>query len=235
MLVGECLNMKKIKFTNNSNIRLGFEIECCITSGNFSQFKREVKYVDNSIIVGNDGSIDVEDDFDRPVELRTTPLPPEKAMENLQKLFELVNEYGYTNWSCGFHVNISSKSKRDMKKFNPISFFSNPILNNITFKFRRGNNDFCQPLPVVSPSKMSKLKLIENMGRLTECIQDKYYCGNMVNWQGGTRKSSRVEIRGIGNKDYTKKYSTIYNYINKINKLFSLCCKSEFKIPVFKV
>ena len=229
----------KVNFTNKSDVRLGFEVECIITTNkNFdgdarktvkwNEFKKAIRALERDVQIGYDGSIECNWK-DAPVELRTPPLAPKDAMTLLADVFDIVNEFGHTNSSCGFHVNISSSHKAKMKNFNPIPFLSSKLWSEILKKFNRGNNEFCRP--IIGSDKISKMTMAR---RLIQNSNEKYRCVNLSNFGNGTAKRSRVEIRGFGNKDYSKKYEIISEFVKRIERLFRLSCGafSEMKTPI---
>ena len=168
--------MKKVVFTNNSDIRLGFEVECRIRTINstFEQFCKEIYGLKQGINVGTDGSITGCGYSYRSTELRTKPLPPKAAMEVLEAVFRIVNKYGNTNTSCGLHVNISSADKLKMKNFDPIPFLSSKLWNQILRTFGRESNKYCQTVFRASHKNFpSKVHLFKSMGNT---VDDKYRC-----------------------------------------------------------
>jgi len=230
----------KVKFTNN-DIRLGFEIECVVLdtkardafgyakpTGKWNTFKKAIYDLKSRVGISDDGSINCRS-IDTSVELRTPPLPPKDAMKLLENIFNIVNKYGLTNNSCGFHVNISSAHKMKMRRFNPIPFLSSKLWNEILKEFNRGNNEFCRPI-ITKSRKLAKVSIINN---LMDRSEEKYRCVNLRHFGNGMRKGSRVEVRGFGNKDYSKKLETIAEYIKRIERLFKLSYGvfSEVKTP----
>ena len=81
--------MKKIpRFTDKTNIRLGFEVECFVKERHSEEFTEEVKSIHRNIIFDNDGSVDPPMDGDyESYELQTPVLPPGTAMKVLEKIF----------------------------------------------------------------------------------------------------------------------------------------------------
>ena len=227
--------MKKLIFTNKSDVRLGFEIECLIRGSedsyslsyqNYNNFKNAIRALKKNVQLGYDGSIVGRG---TPVEIRTMPLPPKDSIILLKELFDIVNKYGITNRSCGFHVNISSVRKTKMKNFNPIPFLSSKLWNEILNKFGRTGNGYCKPLLRTPIRSMSKVRLLS---KFTDAFEEKYSCVNLIHFNNGDDKSSRVEVRGFGNVDYSKKFDSIASYIKRIEKLFNFSCESR---PLFRV
>lgn len=218
--------MKKQKFTDKTDIRLGFEIECVITTrdGKWRHFREKIKNLKVGITIGNDVSIRVGrvDDWDiyNTVEIRTNPMPPKTAMTVLKSIFDIVNKYGYTNSSCGLHVNISSKHKTKMLNFNPIPFLSSNLWNDILKEFKRSGNMYCRPI-IHHSSKISKVNILRQMH---DSVNNKYKCVTLRNFGNGTDRNSRIEIRGFGNRNYTQKFDSISNFVKRIEKLFKYSC-----------
>jgi hypothetical protein len=217
-------------FSNKSDVRLGFEVECCIRTQGITKFYKAIKALGMGVQTGSDGSINTTMNT-RPIEIRTAPLPPGDAMECLRKVFDIVNEYGFTNPSCGLHVNISSVKQTKMRSFNPLPFLSSRIWNQILTKFKRGNNGYCRT-HLRTRGRPSKVTILKH---LTQSMDDKYRCVTFCNWGTGKTKSSRIEVRGFGNRHYTKKYQTISTFVKRIVKLFNLSCNNRPIAPTFNV
>ena len=224
-VIGVLWDMKKAIFTNNSDIRLGFEIECIIKSGNRVKLRRAINSLKKGITIGSDGSLETDNWDDSTAEIRTLPLRPRDAMITLKSVFDIVNKYGGTNRTCGFHVNISSSNKRKMKNFDPLPFLSSSLWREILRRFNRTNNEFCQPtLCGFKHRTLSKVEVFRKLSQ-EDVFYEKYNCVNFSNFGSGTSKSSRIEIRGFGNRDYSKKFDTISAYVKKIETLFSSSCQ----------
>jgi len=218
----------KPSFTDKSDIRLGFEVECVIYGDAYQQFCSAIHRLRSRTEIGSDGSIRWQAHnrngvAARGVELRTPPLPPKQSMELLERVFNIVNRYGLTNKSCGFHVNISSKNKTKMKRFNPFTFLHSKIWRQILSTFKRRRNGYCSDVKSFDARKTSKVEYISNC---SSSLFDKYKCVNLNNWNG-INATSRVEIRGFGNKDYTKKIDVIAPFVKRIEKLFDFSCSND--------
>ena len=232
---------KKFRFTDKTNIRLGFEVECFVKERHSETFTKEIKSIYKNIIFDNDGSIDPPMDGKyETYELQTPVLPPGTAMKVLEKIFAVLHKYGGTNSSCGLHVNISSNDKKRMKRFNPLPFITNPIWTRLLRDFRRTRNDYCLP---VYDYKRSPMDVFSSGGWAEDdCGNyngagsgwDKDSCINLSNWGSGTYADSRLEIRGLGNARYHRRFHVVSKYVKKIITLFVLCCDraplSPFKV-----
>ena len=58
-------------------------------------------------------------------------------------------------------------------------------------------------------------------------VDDKYRCVTLCHFGNTINKSSRIEIRRFGNKDYTKRFITISVFVKRIEKLFNLSCGED--------
>jgi hypothetical protein len=213
--------MKKIIWTNNTDVRLGFEVECIVRHGSFhTQFNEAMRPLRSKLSIGSDGSIQCGN-YEHPLEIRTKPLPPKEALELLKTIFDNVNKFGFTNASCGLHVNISSARRAKMRNFNPLPFLSSSLWNEILRKFNRRGNTYCKPILRLNSSRVSKVHAFKSFGNV---INDKYRCVNLCNFGNGMSKSSRVEIRGFGNANYTQKFPNIEQFVKRIERLFKLSC-----------
>jgi hypothetical protein len=225
--------MKPIVFTNDTDIRLGFEVECIIRSTsnngnwcvntNWTKFCQKIRDLKKGITIGDDCSLN-RGGFGsnaRTAEVRTKPLPPKDAMGVLKAIFDCVNKHGATNSSCGLHVNISSTQTNKMLSFNPIPFLSSKLWGEILKEFNRTNNGFCRINVRNDTPQVCKVRMFKQM---SNAFEDKCRCVNLCRFGNGTNKSSRVEIRGFGNKNYTKKFDTVAEFVKRIETLFTLSC-----------
>jgi hypothetical protein len=224
--------------TDNSNIRLGYEVECYVKDRHVGDFEKAIKRIHNENIISDDGSIEPPERADYTefctYEIPTAVLPPRSAIQNLKAIFALLQEWGGTNETCGFHLNISSTDKSRMKRFNPIPFISSPLWNRLLRDFNRADCDYCLPVWDHTMSPM------DQFNRLREEIGEDYDYGygegglgslygkdsvvNLANWANGTRANSRIEIRGMGGNKYHYRLPLITEYTRRIMKLFMLCC-----------
>ena len=235
---------KAVRFTDGTNIRLGFEVECYVKSKHAKTFESLVFAEHSGVVFDDDGSIEPpwdreyenEDDGGyKTFELQTPVLPPGSALRLLDKIFYYLRKYGGTNESCGLHVNISSTNKKRMKRFNPLPFIVNPMWEKLLKDFGREDNDYCLPICRLEKNK-SPMALVESgflNGDGDYCGSgfDKDSCINMSHWYGGERLDSRIEIRGPGGDKYHRRFRVVSHYVKKIIKLFVLCCD---KAPLVK-
>lgn len=231
---------KRVFFTNDTDIRLGFEVECVIRgnrggnwpSPNWTKFCKEIYDLKKNVVIGDDCSIN-RGSFGsnaRTAEVRTAPLPPKNAMRVLKAIFNCVNKYGATNSSCGLHVNISSIQREKMLRFNPLPFLSSRLWDELLKTFKRTGNQYCR-INVNKPTpKTCKVHMFQQMAN---AFEDKCYCVNLCRFGNGLNKSSRVEVRGFGNKNYTKRFITVARFVKRIETLFILSCDDD--VPLTKI
>jgi hypothetical protein len=218
-------------FSDDSSIRLGFEVECYIKAKSFGQCKSIFRRM--NVDVGTDGSIEPPDQIEEDgndifsrvyvkfttTELRTKPLPPKEAMSTLKTIFAIINRHGGTNDTCGLHVNISSADKKEMRNFYPVPFFASKIWSEILEDFDRSDNEYCQSF------KFERNNGFDSIKQKIELIQsEKFLSANMNNWGCGENKTSRIEIRAFGNENYHKRFNDIAGYVKRIIKLFEYSC-----------
>lgn len=217
---------KQFKHLNSKEFLLGFEVECV-----FKLNKKEDEYailkdlhkICSKIEVDDDGSIEPDDyENEHSAEIKTPPLHGAEAFELLNVVFKYVSEIGYTNSTCGLHLNFSPLSEKIYKSFNPFPFVLNPIWRTILKDFKRNNNSFCE-----IPSAKTHLELYRGlMGYYENMPYGKGACVNLDSYGNRKYKDSRVEIRGFGNKGYHKKISKIRNYSEKILDIYLKSCNS---------
>lgn len=201
------------------NSILGFEVECIVQDKFFDTFCHKVKKLNPKIKIGEDCSIEPEE-YEETCEIKTPPLPFRKSVSILRKIFALLDKYGRTNYSCGFHVNLSYKGWHDKPlKFKLKKFLNNKIWDSILVKYDRDNNDYCN-----THNKIQKdIIHITNDADLKEEMEDlpfdKYYNVSLRNLE---RKDiyKRIEIRGFGNINYHRRLKELQSQIKQIIKLF---------------
>jgi len=185
------IDLSKHNHILKNSFKIGFEVECCIFKGKSNAFLRKIKDLNKKITIGSDGSLKPNkigeqicpldgvtkiDVFDDSFELGTPPLPSEQAFILLEQIFELIKIYGYTNKSCGFHVNVSPVFHGDYKKINPFYLANKPLWKEIKRKFKRGNNRFCKDVvlkPSIKRNPASFLKYLKE-GRFYNYNEYKY-------------------------------------------------------------
>jgi hypothetical protein len=149
----------------NGRWQMGCEVECCIKRAQNRSFEKQLKSLHKGIEFEYDGSLrpigwshdnhnselyynrgDIRNDapFDQGHELLTPVLPVKDASLLLIEIFRLIEKDGYTNKSCGLHVNFSPINKSDYGKINPFYLVSQPIWNEIREVFGRMKNKYCK-------------------------------------------------------------------------------------------
>jgi hypothetical protein len=223
---------KPIKNILNSNeFLLGFEVEFIWNADKIDQEDLEDLFyrIHRDIICDEDGSIepDYNDDNDEcTMELQTPPLPPAQAFDVLNKVFAIVNKYGYTNDSCGFHLNFSPKSTKLFNSIDPFKFTKLSLWKTIKKEFGREHNEYCMDVWADNPNP-SKLELFKGL-----IDEDSLYLNrgkdadvNFDNYFTPKDDESRVEIRAFGGVNYHKKFKAIKKYARQILNNYVKCCE----------
>jgi len=211
------------------DIRFGFEVECVISGEKWESFVKRIIKLEQSadcrIQISDDGSIRRELEgrpasYYMSVELKISPLLTTPSMKLLKRVFAIVRRYGGTNETCGLHVNVSSSNRKKMCNFDPIKFAQNSLWNDILRTFQRTANSYCKSTVIDKPaSKMQFYKSLSNS------FLDRYSNINYTNFPGDTiNDRTRVEIRGLGNKNYEQKYDVIAPIVRQIKKVFNTAC-----------
>lgn len=145
--------MKEKQFQNilKGRFNAGFEIEACIFNQdrqNANEFCRAVRRLNGKhgqIHIGTDRSIKpLRGDWT--CESRTPVMRVNASLGLLQRLFDLVAEYGYTNKSCGFHANLSPVNAKEVDLINPFWLAEQSLWAEIRKAFGRDKNKYCQDI-----------------------------------------------------------------------------------------
>ena len=226
---------------HKKEILIGFEVECILIETPrilIDTIKEKIKSLHRGMDIGGDGSIEWDDsdfngveDYNEEtdtykktgygVEVRTPPLPANEAVKLLKRLFKIVAKYGFTNDSCGLHLNFSCRNQKKRILFNPILFAAHPIWEEIGKAFNREDNDFClNHAENYSFNKVSDL--YENGESLIEDCRDKYSAVNLGYLSDDN--TGRIEIRIMGGEDYHKKFKTVESFSDRILNLYHKVC-----------
>lgn len=220
------LENPELQLIRGKDFLLAFEVEFVYNAELIDAVKmqRKLSRMQRGTIVGRDGSINMSHRFrlEATAEIKTPPLPPFEALRLLKKVFDFVKQYGYTNSSCGLHLNFSPVSDELYYSLNPFTFTAEPIWEEITKEFRREGNNYCRQVWNTKPKN-----LLEIWSRMV--YNRDVSCGhyNVVNLEhyGTTRGiTSRIEIRGFGNREYHKRFNRIVDYSERIFKVFLKNC-----------
>jgi len=233
------------RFTDDSDIRLGFEVECYVRGHKWAEFERIIRAM--GVQIGDDGSIEppycdgwVTYDYEpyNTAELRTRPLPPRSAMSLLKEVLHSLHGRGGTNDSCGLHVNISSTNKTKMRRFRIKRFVSSRLWQQMLRRFKREDNDYCMPL--FDGDRPPTKRELQNgddyvLDQAIAKVHDKYACVNTCHFGNGESRESRIEIRAMGNLRYHCRYRLIAYFVGEIIKQFEWACRANPKPKVKKI
>ncbi len=223
---------------------IGFEVEMIFDANKISpnKLKEALTKIHNRITWENDGSIDpdgrMDDNYDyddenyddyadeKTLEIQTPPLYPHQSFNVLKEVFALVKKYGYTNETCGFHLNISPTNEKLYKSLNPFKFTLNNLWEKIKEDFGRLDNDYCNSVfPELDSPDLQKLflTLVRSEGNMN-VFHWKDADVNFEHYDNRNKAARRIEIRAFGGEGYHKKMGLIRGYAEKIMKTFIKSC-----------
>ena len=134
------------------------------------------------------------------VEIVTKPINSKEALDVLQQLFDLLDDYGMiTNDSCGLHVNISTNktSNKNTDLFKLMIFLGEDYLLKM---FNRENNLYTQNMKKeLLDAEFNKASHAEMNNVIMQRISEfgKYYSFNSIKLT-----QNYIEFRVAGGKDY---------------------------------
>lgn len=232
---------KDIKLLRKNQFLFGFEVECIFISKKITKtvLAQKLKAIHNKIILADDGSITFREDGEFSAEIKTPPLKAYESFRVLKQVLSLVEQYGRTNRSCGFHVNFSPISDKLYYSINPFALTQDRLWNQIKKTFNRESNSYCSAVNL--PKSFKKPITIFDIWQASQRYVDAYdtsrievqhyHVCNMSNYHKQKHKSSRIEIRAFGGSGYHKKFSEITFYCEKIIKtFFKHCAKDKVKL-----
>lgn len=166
----------------------------------FKQYHSEFKLDDNNW--------KLEPDWSAPncAELITSPLSYSEARIYLTKIYNIIQEIGYTTERTGLHINISfDTSFANIESINPVKLALNIDESKIYELFpERENNIYCKSIKNIIPykeydfSSASSMLMSSSLGLHSK--MSKYYGVNFTCLNQG-----RLEFRYIGGEDYEYK------------------------------
>lgn len=221
------LGDKSLKLIHRHDFLLAFEVEIVYNAEVFTSneaLEAELKKIHNGIGVGRDGSIRFSRKFRREAtaEIRTAPLVPMEALKVLGQVFDFINKFGYTNKSCGLHLNFSPTTRQLYYSLNPFTFTADDVWEDIRKEFKREDNEYCRKVWHFKPKNLVEIwSAVVYNGSITS---GHYSVVNMQHYSAIRTPTSRIEIRGFGNIGYHKRYKKIVFYTERIFKVFLKNC-----------
>lgn len=163
-----------------------------------------------------------------PIEIKTLPKRPSKALDLLETLFIFIKNNGYTNHTCGLHLNISC-SKKNTPNIHPVYLSKSPLWKDIKKKFKRDSNLYCGDVPLAYVPK-DKQSYIDSFNR--HMIGKNHYdVISFKSWNFSQKlKHSRIEIRAMGNINYEKKFPLVKEYT--IKSMDEFLASMKYKDPI---
>lgn len=141
----------------------------------------------------------------------TTPVwsTVDEAIENIRNVLIFISNNGYTNKTCGLHLNIgfTDKSKIDLYKF--INDYGE---ENITKIFDRENSEHCKSLKPIIQKYLSEGN--DDPSFVNDKIHDKSFSKyHTIRFKN---EGSYYEFRNLGGKNYEYKFSDIEKTLENI-------------------
>jgi hypothetical protein len=149
-------------------------------------------------------------------ELRTIPVCGTKARKTLKDAFFILKHFNaQTSRYCGLHINVSCKRKALHNNLDPIKLHKTLDPQKLARLFNREKSRYCK-----SPKNTKPWTVFEFCSKsLHSCF--KHHGINFSNYERRALKTSRIEFRFPGGKDYHNKENLSYRTLSKILK--SLC------------
>lgn len=227
------------KYTNiHSRLwKIGFEIEFLLKSDyNYNFIQEKLFEITRNLEIGDDGSLhpDWRDRDASNYEIKTFPSYPVIALERINKIFILIEKYGYTNKTCSIHLNISPVSDELYYKINPFYIARQKLWVEMRKSFERSRNMYCKNY------NFRRLKRkIYHIDLWRKQLHDKspvdgschYKLINFDHVQIPRTKDSRIEIRSMGGELYHRKFDLILDYTDKALQVIKNGCNGrEFNL-----
>lgn len=146
-------------------------------------------------------------------ELRTNPVCGTKARSTLKDAFFILKHFGaITNRNCGLHINISCKRKSLHNHLDPIKLYKTLDPQKLAKLFGRESSKYCK-----SPKTTKPWTVFEFCSQsIRNCF--KHHGINFSYYDKCAKKSSRIEFRFLGGKDYHNKENLSYQVLKSILK-----------------
>jgi hypothetical protein len=142
------------------------------------------------------------------VELLSPILPVSEALEFYKRVCENLFATGicHMNKSCGLHVNVSYKKRKDNINLNLLKVLTSFNIHKWRYAFQRENNLYCKTMPFnrrvlnEALSVKSGIEDVLNKDFVKKSDFKKFSAIGIHNWEFGRRKASRIEWRVAGSK-----------------------------------
>lgn len=167
---------------------------------------------------------------DKGVEIVTPIVPLKELLNIIEKTFDWIDENGFTDRSCGFHVHMSmDKSKYELDPLKLLLFVEEGKIYEY-FEERLFNN-YCKSIENVHfsnlemPFNPEDLKKIAKKEKIEKEMNTEKYAGvHLIELE-----QNHVEFRYMGGKNYHTKFKEVRNVIVNYAYWLSVSCDPDFK------
>ena len=163
------------------------------------------------------------------VEIVTPVMKIDDLIDVIDNVFDWIDNNGYTDSSCGFHVHMSLDSNDyELDPLKLLMFvdegkiyehFESRIHNNYAKRISKGH------FMKMEPFNIDDIKKVAQKEKLNKRLNTEKYLGlHLIELE-----KNHVEYRYMGGEDYNSKYKEIRNIIVNYGYWLSIACDPEFK------
>jgi len=170
-----------------------------------------------------DGSLD-----EGGVEIVTPPEALPDLMDIIEKVFLWIDDKGYTDKSCGFHVHMSLQNNHEIDPLKLLLFFEEGLVyknfkdrigNSYATGIKKGHFDQIEPFTYDNIIKIAKKEKLDK-----EMNTSKYMGIHLIELE-----KNHVEFRYMGSTDYHKKFNDVREVIANYAHWLSIACDPDYK------
>ena len=146
----------------------------------------------------------------------------------IKDVFDWIDDEGYTDNSCGFHVHMSMDTKHEIDPLKLLMFieegkiyenFEDRVMNTYAKSIRKGHFDKLEPFTY------DNLKTLIKKEKLDKKMNTEKYLGiHLIELE-----KNHVEFRYMGGKNYHKKFDDVRNIIANYAHWLSIACDPDYK------
>jgi len=225
---GEKLSIMPEYYDDDDNFVSNLESSNVLNDFPFSPYEVGV-YGDVVQSVGDDlWAIENDESVDDGIEVKSPPTKlPDFIPDQLIDMFDWIDEVGYTDNQCGFHVHMSLKQTKGIDPLKLLLFTEENYIYNL-FQDRKNNiyvKSIKDKLKKEGSLNKNDLNKILNVKFLNSKIITQHYDGvNIIDIEHG-----HVEFRYMGGSNYQRKEKDIIDIISSYAYWLSLSSDPEFK------
>jgi hypothetical protein len=162
------------------------------------------------------------------LEVKNPPMElPDFVPDMLKDMFSWIDEIGYTDGSCGFHVHMSLKKSNGIDRLKLLLFVEEDYIYNV-FTERRNSSyvkSVKDKLKSSGQLKETDIKKLIDIKKVKLKLIGEHYDGvNVLNLEDG-----HVEFRYMGGSSYHKEFNKVIDVISMYSYWLSLAADPEFK------